>query len=105
MFKINKNEEDLPEGFRHITDEEAAKAFLKLDGDKSYTITKNEWMLSCMKLLAQDIESLDRESPDAIMTKFQELSDEFDRYDLDHNKVMDYIEYKNFLMSQVLISE
>lgn len=105
MFKFNSKGELVPEGFRHITDEEAAEGFLKLDVDKSYTITKNEWMLSCLKILADDVESLDNEAPDAIMKKFQELSDEFDRYDLDHNKVIDYIEYKNFLMENVLISE
>ena len=106
MFKFNdKKEQNVPEGFRPITDQEAANAFLRLDLDKSYTITKNEWMLSCLKILADDIESLDREAPDVIMSKFRELSDEFDKYDLDHNKVIDYIEYKNFLMNNVLISD
>ena len=104
MFKLNLGSE-VPEGFRYISDEEAAKSFLKMDVDKSYTITKNEWMLSCLKLLAEDISLLDAEAPDAIMKYFQELSDEFDTYDLDHNKVIDYIEYKNFLMKNVLISD
>ena len=105
MFKLNNKNNDIPEGFRQITDQEAANAFLRMDVDKSYTITKNEWMLSCLKIMADDIGSLDREAPDAIMQKFQELSDEFDKYDLDHNKVIDYIEYKNFLMDNVLRSE
>lgn len=106
MYRINNNPNaGIPEGFRNLTDDEVAKAFLHLDSDKSYTITKNEWMLNCLKLLAEDVKSLDAESPDAIMDKFKELSDEFDRYDLDGNKVIDYIEYRNFLMNNMLISE
>ncbi|MCM1338093.1 MAG: hypothetical protein NC191_00295 [Muribaculaceae bacterium] len=104
MFKLNRYEE-VPSGFRHISDDEAANQFLKLDIDKSYTITKNEWMLGCLKILAEDVAALDAEAPDAIMKHFQELSDEFDTYDLDGNKVIDYLEYKNFLMKNVLISE
>ena len=104
MLKLNRNSAT-PDGFRHLTDEEVAEGFLKLDVDKSYTITKNEWMLSCLKLLAEDVSLLDSEAPDAIMKHFQELSDEFDAYDLDGNKVIDYIEYKNFIMKNVVISD
>ncbi len=39
------------------------------------------------------------------MTKIRELSDEFDKYDLDGNKYIDYIEYKNFLSDNIYISE
>jgi len=105
MFIINNKGEKVPEGFRNLTDDEIAKRFLTLDTDKSYTITKNEWMLNCLQLLANDIQALDKEAPDAIMDKFKELSDEFDRYDLDHNKVIDYIEYRNFLMNNLFVSE
>ena len=105
MLKFTLKGKVIPEGYRVMTDEEVAEGFLKLDVDRSYEITKNEWMLSCLRILADNIGELDKESPDAIMQKFQELSDEFDRYDLDNNKVIDYIEYKNFLMENVLISE
>lgn len=100
---LNNNE--IPDGFRNLTDEEASKEFLKLDIDKSYTITKNEWMANCLSLLIKEMDYLEKIGPDSIMTKIQELSDEFDKYDLDKNKTIDYIEYKNFLMSNIYISE
>ncbi|MBE7713422.1 MAG: hypothetical protein E7Z87_06740 [Cyanobacteria bacterium SIG26] len=104
MFIITKKD-DIPNGFRRLTDEEIAKDFLTYDTDKSYTITKNEWMASFIKLLLNDIKSLDKESPDALMIKIQELSDEFDRYDVDNNKEIDYLEYKNFIMHNLLVEE
>ena len=39
------------------------------------------------------------------MKKIQELSNEFDKYDLDHNKYIDYDEYKNFISQNLFISE
>jgi len=105
MFIISNDNTNVPNGFRNLTDEEIAKEFLKIDTDKSYEITKNEWMANCLKLLINDTITLDKEGPDAIMKHIQELSDEFDKYDLNHNKTIDYIEYRNFLMNNLLISE
>ncbi len=104
-YIILNDKKEVPEGFRNLTDEEAATGFLKLDIDKSYTITKNEWMANCLSLLIKELDYLENIGPDSIMTKIQELSDEFDKYDLDKNKTIDYIEYKNFLMSNIYISE
>lgn len=101
---VNENAE-APEGFKNLSEDEIAKRFLKLDVDRDYFISKNEWMLNCLTLLAEDIKYLDEEAPDAIMRKFQELSDEFDKYDLDGNKYIDYIEYKNFLLNNIYFSE
>lgn len=104
-YIITHERTDIPEGFRKLSDEEIAKDFLRLDVDKSYFISKNEWMINFIKLMGNDLNALEKEGPDSIMGKIQELSDEFDRYDLDGNKHIDYIEYKNFLSDSVLISE
>ena len=96
---------EIPEGFRSLTDEEIAKDFKTLDMDNSYLISKNEWMLSFIKLLGEDIEALNTEGLDSIMDKIQDLSNEFDKYDLDHNKYIDFDEYKNFITQNLFISE
>ncbi len=105
QYIITQEKNTVPAGFRNLTDDEIAKDFLKIDVDKSYFISKNEWMLNFIKLLSEDVSSLDKEGPDSIMSKIQELSDEFDKYDLDNNKFIDYIEYKNFLSDNIYISE
>ncbi len=104
-YLISTNGNNIPAGFRNLTDEEVAKDFLKLDNDKNYFISKNEWMLNFIKLWGENLADLEKEGPDAIMGKIQELSDEFDKYDLDKNKVIDFTEYKNFLMDNIYISE
>ncbi len=104
-YIITHERNDVPAGFRNLTDEEIAKEFLKMDVDKSYFISKNEWMMNFIKLLGNDMEALEKDGPDSIMRKIQELSDEFDKYDLDGNKHIDYIEYKNFLSDNIFISE
>ena len=104
-FFISSENSKVPDGFRNLTEQEIASQFLKLDMDKDYFISKNEWMLNCISLLSEDIPMLDAEAPDAIMDKIKQLSDEFDRYDLDGNKYIDYIEYKNFLLSNIYVSD
>ena len=104
-YIITQERNNVPAGFRNLTDEEIAKDFLKMDVDKSYFISKNEWMLNFIKLLDNDLSSLEKDGPDSLMTKIRELSDEFDKYDLDGNKYIDYIEYKNFLSDNIYISE
>lgn len=104
-YIIIQEKNNVPAGFRNLTDEEIAKDFLKMDIDKSYFISKNEWMLNFIKLLDNDLAALEKEGPAAIMSKIQELSDEFDKYDLDGNNYIDYIEYKNFLTDNIYISE
>lgn len=100
-----KERDDIPEGFRKLTEEEIARDFVKLDAGQDYFISKNEWMLKFIKMWENELPALDAEAPDAIMSKIQKLSDEFDKYDLDKNKYIDYIEYKNFLCESVLVSE
>ena len=102
MFIINRKE-DIPKGFRKLTDDEIAKDFFNFDKDKNYFITKNEWILNFLKIY--NLEYLEKEGPDSIMDKIEELSNQFDKYDKDHNKVIDFIEYKNFINDYLLISE
>ena len=103
MFIISNNKK-APEGFRNLSDDEIAKDFLSLDIDKNFVISKNEWIINFVKLYEKDIESLEKEGPDAILKKIQELSDEFDRYDKDENKQIDFSEYKEFLENNLFIS-
>ena len=104
-YIITNELNDMPKGFRNLTDEEIVNNFLKLDADKDYFISKNEWMANLLKLLIEDIGVLEKEGPDAIMFKIKEFSEEFDRYDIDKNKYIDYLEYKNFLTDHIYISE
>ena len=104
-YIITQERNNVPAGFRNLSDDEIAKDFLKMDVDKSYFISKNEWMLNFIKLLGNDLASLEKDGPDSLMTKIRELSDKFDKYDLDGNKYIDYIEYKNFLSDNIYISE
>lgn len=106
MFVIISDEEkDIPQGFRPLTDEEIIKDYLSMDMNENYRVSKNEWMLTFLKLLANDIDSLEKEGPDSIMGKIQELSDEFERYDTDNNKFLDYDEYRELVTKNVFISE
>jgi len=104
-YVITKERNDIPAGFRNLTDEEIAKDFLNIDADKSYFISKNEWMANFLKMLVSDLPALEKDGPDSIMGKIQELSDEFDKYDLDGNKHIDYLEYKNFIADNIWVCE
>lgn len=106
MFKIISDQnQPIPEGYRNLTDEEIIKDFLKMDMNKDYSISKNEWMLTFIKLLVNDIETLEAEGPDSIMDRIQDLSDEFELYDRDDDKYLDIDEYKNVITNNVYISE
>lgn len=106
MLKIISDENmDIPEGFRNLSDEEIIGGFLSLDLSDNFTISKNEWMVTFIKMLANDIPSLEKDGADSIMDRIKELSDEFDKYDVDGNKYLDYEEYKNIVTNNVFISE
>lgn len=104
MFII-KNGEKVPDGYRHYTEEEIAKDFLALDNNNNYMISKNEWMINFIKMYEKDLSKLEEEGPDAIMKKIDELSKEFDRIDVDRNKEIDFLEYKEFIEKNIYISE
>lgn len=105
LMIISDDGKNVPEGYRHLTDEEVIKDYLSFDMDNDYCISKNEWMLTFIKMLGDDIKSLQKEGPDTIMQKIQELSDEFERYDVDNNKYLDYEEYKAIVTNNIYISE
>lgn len=105
LMIISDDGKNVPEGYRHLTDEEVIKDYLSFDMDNDYCISKNEWMLTFIKMLGNDIQALEKEGPDAIMQKIQELSDEFERYDVDNNKYLDYEEYKAIVTNNIYISE
>ena len=101
---ISKNSE-IPAGFRHLSEEEIVRDYLKFDMDENCIVSKNEWMLTLIECLAKDIKSLEKEGPDSIMRKIQEFSDEFDKYNTDGSKQLEYQEYKKILLNNILISE
>ena len=103
MLIISKDQV-IPEGYRKMTEEEIAEDFLKIDSDKNYFVTKNEWMMYFIKTYEKDMDKLDAEGPDSIMKIIQELSDEFDKIDNDNSKEIDFIEYKEFIENNVYVS-
>lgn len=103
MFIIRESS-TIPDGFRHITDEEIARDFSALDNNSNYMISKNEWMINFIKMYEKDLPKLEEEGPAAIMSKIEELSDEFDRIDIDGNNEIDFLEYKVFIEENVFIS-
>ena len=104
MFIIRYGE-TTPDGYRHMSEEEMAKDFLALDNNANYMISKNEWMFNFIKMLEKDLPKLEEEGPDSIMGKIEELSNEFDRIDVDGNKEIDFLEYQEFLQKNIFISE
>ena len=104
MFFIGNEGEGMRDGFRNYTDEEIAQEFLKIDKDQSYFITKNEWMAYFLGMYLKELEELDKEGPDSIMSKIRMLSDEFDKVDTDGSKEIDFYEFKEYVAKNVYIS-
>lgn len=94
----------IPEGYRHLTEEELVRDYLKFDLDNNSIVSKNEWILTMLRYLAKDIPSLEKDGPDSILNKIKEFSDEFDKYDTDRNKYLEYQEYKDILLNNIYIS-
>ncbi len=101
---ISKEKNDIPQGFRNLTDDEIINDYLTFDLDGNCRVSKNEWILTFAAILAKDIVSLEKESPDCVMQKLQEIADEFDYYDTDGSKFLEYKEYKDIMLNNVLIS-
>ena len=68
MFKFGE-QNNPPEGYRTIKDEQIMKSYLKLDMDGTFEVSKNEWMLAFIKLLGNDMAALEKDGPDSIMKK------------------------------------
>ena len=103
MYIISDNKL-IPEGYRRMTEEEIAEDFLKIDNDKNYFVTKNEWMIFFIKKLGEDMAALDAEGPNSIMNKIDAISDEFDKIDNDRSGEIDFLEYKEFVENNVFVS-
>lgn len=101
----NDNNSEPPKGYKKLSDTAIIESYLKMDRNNSYQITKNEWMLYHIKLLEKDFETIEKQGPDAFMQLLQELSDEFDRYDTNGNKILEYQEYKALISNNFYISE
>ena len=102
---VSELEENVPEGFRKLHHEELINDYLSMDMDNNFLVSKNEWLLAFIKLLSNDIEALEKEGPDSLLKKIMDLSDEFDHYDLDGNKYLEYDEYKRIVDNNFYISE
>ena len=104
-FIISNNNEEIPQGYHKPDNETIINHYFSFDRNGDCNISKNEWMISFIKLLGNDMESLEKEGPDAIMTKIKELSDEFDYYDENQNKYLELQEFKQIIENHLYISE
>lgn len=105
MSFIISDEKTIPEGYRRLKDEEISKDYLNYDRNEDFLISKNEWMYTFIKFLMQDIKSIEKEGPNAFLNKIKEISNEFDGYDKNGDKYLEYEEYRNILLNKVYISE
>ena len=102
---VADNKNNVPAGYRNLTEEEITRDYLKFDIDENCIVSKNEWILSLVSILAKDIKSREKEGPDAIMRKIKDFSDEFDKYDTDGNKYLEYKEYREILLNNIFICD
>ena len=102
---ISENENEIPKGFRKAKHEEIIREYLSMDLDNNFLVSKNEWLITFINILSKDIKSLEKEGPDSLMKKIMDLSDEFDHYDIDGNKYLEYEEYKRIIDNNLYISE
>ena len=79
--------------------------YLNMDLNDDCMVTKNEWIIAHVKLLEKNYDLLKRKGPDSIMNYITELSDEFDKYDTDGNKMLELQEFKEMLRDAVHIYE
>ncbi|MBP3821094.1 hypothetical protein J6G99_05565 [bacterium] len=105
MLYFTKKDQPIPQGYKKINDKILLENYLNMDLDNNFIISKNEWMITFIKILANDIKSMEKEAPDSILDRIKELSDEFDRYDKDGNKYLEFKEFKDIISNNVYISE
>ena len=96
--------EFLNEDFIPLNDEEIKEEFDLIDIDNNGIITKNEWLLYYIKLLSQNIYSLNNEGPDALMKHIETFSKEFDEYDTNKNGTLNFNNYKDYIKKSIDIS-
>lgn len=104
-FIIKNKENNIPQGYHKPEDNFIIENYFSYDQNGDCNISKNEWMVSFIKILADDMPALEKEGPDSIMKKIQELSDEFDYYDTDNNKYLELQEFKKIVENNLFISD
>ena len=104
-FIIRKDNQDIPQGYRKPNENIVIENYFSFDLNGDCNISKNEWMIAFNKMLAKDIDSLEKEGPDSIMQKIEDLSNEFDYYDIDNNKYLELQEFKQIIENNLYISE
>ena len=105
IIRNEKNNSNIPEGYHRLKHSEIADKYLSYDMDNDCNISKNEWMITFIKMLGDDIPALEKDGPDSIMKRIQELSDEFDYYDTDNNNYLEFQEYKQIIENNIFISD
>ena len=94
-----------PEGYRSVYDRTLLDEYLSMDKNGDCLISKNEWMIANILLLAKDMNYLEKKGADSIMGIIKDLSDEFDQCDKDGNKHMEFADFKKKLQSAFYIEE
>ncbi len=102
---VFNHENTIPDGYRKLSKEELLNDYLKLDKNSDCRVSKNEWMLTFINILAKDIEALEAEAPDSLMSRIEELSNEFDRYDTNGNGYLEFKEFQYIVENSVFISD
>lgn len=101
----NDKNNNIPEGYHHVKHNKIAEQYLSFDMNNDCNVSKNEWMIAFIKMLGNDMPALEKDGPDSIMKRIQELSDEFDYYDSDNNKYLEFQEFKQIVENNIFISD
>jgi len=89
----------------NLQDKIILEEYLNMDMEDDCIITKNEWMITFIKILANNIDYLQKEGPDSIMKRIKELSDEFDNYDKDGNKCLEFKDFQKAVKNSIYYYE
>ncbi len=104
-FIIRNKGNDIPQGFHKPENDFIMDNYFSYDKNGDCNVSKNEWMIAFIKMLGDDMPALEKDGPDSIMKKIQELSEEFDRYDTDNNKYLEFQEFKKIVENNIYISD
>ena len=102
MLEVLKNSHELSDFYSKAKEDNLLSTnildnYFYYDKNGDCNVSKNEWMVAFIKMLGNDMPSLEKEGPNAIMKKIQELSNEFDSYDTDKNGYLEFQEFKKIL--------
>ena len=103
-FIIKNKDNRIPQGYHKAEEKYILDNYFYYDKNGDCNVSKNEWMVAFIKMLGNDMPSLEKEGPNAIMKKIQELSDEFDSYDTDKNGYLEFQEFKKIIENNIYIS-